>query len=127
MAEFVEVMKQRARMCESIRCADDDGTARCELYKLKKEHDLIDCTRVLFLYPQEFEKNVMDWAKEHPMMTNADKFKEVFGFEPKRVCIYPKRNGFCNKPNCDYCIRDDFWNEEWKEPKETNNDRSKSK
>ena len=49
-------------------------------------------------------------------MTNGEKFKEVFGFEPceDAECILPKsvcdtQDGFCN--NCPFY---DFWNKEYK-------------
>ena len=47
----------------------------------------------------------MKWAKEHQPVTNADKFKEVFGCSPFRIMLF----------------NDDFtkwFHEEYKEPKD---------
>lgn len=66
---------------------------------------------------------VENWAKEHPVKTNADKFIEVFGVEhdPINACI--KHNVKCG--NCPYynydgtCdVTNRFWNAEYKPTKE---------
>ena len=66
---------------------------------------------------------VEKWAKEHPIVTNAEKFKEVFGREPDtQACVTPPIR--CE--DCEYYIPDDtecrvqakFWYAEYKEPKE---------
>lgn len=64
---------------------------------------------------------VEEWAKEHPIVTNADKFREVFGFDmticwdnefPCNECQFCDRNGTCNS-------KEKFWNAEYKgQPKE---------
>lgn len=66
---------------------------------------------------------VTQWAKEHPIVTMADKYKEVFGVEPKNergeyVC--PAWAGFeiCDKEAiCSKGCNEAFWNSEYKEPK----------
>lgn len=64
---------------------------------------------------------VTQWAKEHPIVTRADKFKEVFGVEPKsyNCFVCPHRVGFtdakCNLMQCVKCTNE-FWNSEYKEP-----------
>lgn len=59
---------------------------------------------------------VENWAKEHPVKTNAEKFKEVFGTEPPiNACV---NNIDCE--NCEYygdgdCnVRNLFWDAEYK-------------
>lgn len=55
-------------------------------------------------------------------MTNAEKFKEVFGFEPdpdveNEFCIFTETD--CEKmgvQDCDDCPNNDWWDHEYKEP-----------
>lgn len=64
---------------------------------------------------------VENWAKEHPIVTNADKFREVFGFDmticwdnefPCNECQFCDIDGTCNS-------KEKFWNAEYKEPAES--------
>lgn len=78
---------------------------------------------------------VEQWTKEHPVLTNADKFKEVWGCEltPTLGCLpCPKRFGFtgCRYSNmADTLISEDvcnectnaFWSAEYKAPKKEDN------
>lgn len=68
------------------------------------------------------ENQIEQWAKEHQIVTNAMKFKQVFGIEPEtRACVIPPKR--CE--NCEYYIPDDiecrvqakFWNAEYKPKK----------
>ena len=67
---------------------------------------------------------VENWAKEHPFVTMRDKYKEVFGAEPKLrngSYLCPRYLGF-NDVKCEsgsYCAkcRDEFWHSEYTEPK----------
>lgn len=63
---------------------------------------------------------VEQWSKDHPIITNADKFKEVFGIDPDySMCPLLIKN-------CDYCKRQKecdaadhvFWDLEYKNPEE---------
>lgn len=64
---------------------------------------------------------VEQWAEQHPIVTNADKFKEVFGFDmticwdnefPCNECQFCDIDGTCNS-------KEKFWNAEYKEPAES--------
>ena len=63
---------------------------------------------------------VEKWSKEHPIMTNARKFMEVFGCEPRTgkgsyFCT-PKakrKNDNCSD-NCEDCLK--WWDKGWEEP-----------
>ena len=79
MAEFTEVMKQRERMCESFH--DKYGDPKCNECLINRE-SLFGCSDYVTHYYKEAEKIIMDWAKAHPIKTNADKFEEVFGVKP---------------------------------------------
>ncbi len=65
---------------------------------------------------------VEQWSKEHPIITNADKFKEVFGKEPKDGIAEYLCPSFvlkcCPHNGCDNCKKS-FWESEYKEPTES--------
>lgn len=115
MAEFIEVIKQRERMCCCSKCDS------CLIHKENNGYYL-DCSLFIVEHPQEAEEIIMNWAKEHPIKTNADKFKEVFGFEPcTDLCVLEKNikckeckyKGTTENESC--CSK--WWEEEYKEPK----------
>lgn len=106
--EFVKVMKAKERMCGFYkgRCAEcglsfqNNGKSKCSSF----------CTQ----YPQQAEKIILHWEEEHPVQTNADKFKEVFGRTPM-ACVFEDYD--CNCEKCNECYLADFWQQEYKEPK----------
>ena len=101
MAEFVEVMKQKKRMCND-----------CE--QVNMCHKCYGSMNYINQNPQEAEEIIMKWASEHPIKTNADKFKEVFGLEPYSEYCPSK----CTEKECLVCEYRHFWSQEYKEPKE---------
>ena len=74
MADFQMVLAERERMCDSFL-----GCMRCPLAKAQKE--FVSCKNWTVENPAEAERIIMQWSKEHPVMTNAMKFKEVFGYD----------------------------------------------
>lgn len=82
MAEFTEVMKQKSRMCKSNI---ENCLLRCPMYKTENGRNM-QCASFMSSYPQEAESIIMDWAKEHPVKINIEKFTEIFGFKPALVC-----------------------------------------
>lgn len=100
---FVEVMNARTRMCESFK-----GCGGCPLSGM-------DCRNLCDRKPEQAQEIIMKWAKEHPLKTNADKFKEVFGFEHNHDCPMSGSN-CCNKNSvCYVCEYYEFWQQEYKE------------
>lgn len=100
MAEYQEVIKQLKRICERYRA--DVCCANCPL---KDVRGVYHCWRWISEEPEKAEELIMQWAKEHQPVTNADKFKEVFGCRPFRIMLF----------------NDDFikWlHEEYKEPED---------
>lgn len=91
--------------CSGVDCND------CPMHK-------IVCGRGQ-IRPFEAIEIVENWAKQHPIKTNADKFKEVFGFEPTPIyCV--NNNMKCS--DCEYfdynnglCDVSIFWDAEYKE------------
>ena len=68
---------------------------------------------------------VEKWGKEHPIVTRADKYKEVFGIEPKYlggsfICPgTPRNQDYCDSHTCEEC-KSNYWNEEYVEPEKEN-------
>ena len=67
-------------------------------------------------------QTVEKWAKEHPFVTNANKFEDTWGHKPVRTddswfCPSIFKDVECNSSiDCDKCTSE-FWNSEYKEPK----------
>ena len=59
MAEFVEVMKQKDRMCKTVDCS------KCRLHYLNNGTDT-GCGDFTEERPQETERIVTEWAKANP-------------------------------------------------------------
>lgn len=108
MAEFIEVMKTKERMCDSF--------SDCRKCPLGGENDM-HCT-FEFHDAEETEKIIMEWVKEQPVITNRDKFNEVFGVEFGADLSKTKCPFICGgRESCIGCPYDDFWDREYKEPK----------
>lgn len=75
MAEFQKVMKQYDRMCNGIIKCDE-----CPISMTNNGTD-VSCSDLMRKYPEEAERIIMEWASENPVITNAMKFKEVFGYD----------------------------------------------
>lgn len=110
MAEFREVINAMNRMCASF----PHTCKGCPLNDIKEN----TCATTIKHSPEEVEKRIMQWAKEHPVKTNADKFKEVFGVEINHSysdCIF-KYTSVCKDISYCVCEYADFWEQEYKEP-----------
>lgn len=84
MAEYQEVAKTYDRLCESY-----DECYKCPMFRNRDKNDPIACRYwALLVNPKKAEKIIMTWAKEHPVKTNADKFKEIFGDEPYTITLF---------------------------------------
>lgn len=116
MAEFIEVMKQRERMCKQFSLCDS-----CPIF-INTNGRYSSCNRFIVTNPEYAEEIIMKWTEENPIMTNEDKFKEVFGFIPdKGYC--PHDCTLIGDPACDDCEYKNFWMNEYKEPdKEKSNE-----
>lgn len=117
-----EYQKNIIRMWDSIR-SDYKGESRCAG---------VDCTNCPFngkvcytedgripFHAYDAVEIIEEWAKTHPVVTNADKFQEFFGFEaPKNVCV---RKKYASCEECEYynakcgiCgANEKFWNAEY--------------
>ena len=109
---IVEFLKDYQRMCRSYKdCIDG-----CPLYEK-------ECFGALLI---AFENNslnaiagaVEQWSKEHPIVTNAGKFEEVFGRPPKFqsgdwYCPPIVTEPCCVGLDCNICRK--WWEEPYKE------------
>lgn len=102
---YKEAQKIRERICRNYEACRgcplaDDNNGKGE-----------PCVEMFGFYPNETEEILKKWQAEHPIVTNREKFIEVFGdkfFEidcPEHVI---KRR---NIP----CCNDDWWNQEYEE------------
>lgn len=93
MADFQEVTKMYGRLCDSF-----DDCRKCPMFRNRDKNDKIPCSYwTLIVDSETAEKVILDWAKKHPVKTNRDKFREVFGMD---IITY----------------QDDWANQEYKEP-----------
>lgn len=79
MAEFKTVMSERGRMCSCLICK------HCGLYFENNGHGM-NCSDFVRKYLEEAEDIIMQWSSEHPIMTNREKFEEVFGKDLFKLC-----------------------------------------
>lgn len=128
MAEFVEVIKQKNRMCSTIRVC-----VKCRLGIGADNHNMF-CTEYMKQYPDEAEGIIMDWAAENPEKTNLEVLKETikekFGSEIAEMmirridttvsdCFGMECKKGCEKEEpCNYCRFHGFWSREYVEPVE---------
>ena len=112
--EFKEAIKTRERMCDYYKSCD-----RCPLEGFPS-----GCVDGIFETENTdgYERIIEEWAKEHLVVTNADKYIEVikntFGEDLEKTkirgaCVERVRGIKCIH-NCKKCLR--WWDEEYKEP-----------
>lgn len=115
-----EYKKNLVRMFDSIRveCKGKDSCAGVDCNNCPFYERVCNVTR---LRPYEVIEVIERWTDEHPIITNAMKFKEVFGTEVlKDACVNgDKQCKECEYFNGDSCdVRKRFWYEEYKPTKE---------
>lgn len=114
--EFKEAIKIRRRMCNYYVECDD-----CPLYKPSRYCKNFPMSEEEI---EEYEKILEEFAKEHPVVTNAEKYIEVIKnvfdgdvdkTKTRSVCIKFILGIECNDEcTCKECLR--WWDEEYKEP-----------
>lgn len=75
MAEFMTVMREYDRMCNSGMGCDN-----CQV-SASNNGTGVSCYQFIREFPGKAERIVMKWSEENPIMTNRKKFAEVFGFD----------------------------------------------
>lgn len=74
MAEFKTVMRELQRLCSGRKCGS------CPVGSKTFNERESYCSVWVKNHPEEAERIIMKWSAEHPIMTNAKKFEQVFGF-----------------------------------------------
>lgn len=119
MAGYTDIVKIKNRMCKTIK--------KCQACPLWTVTDGVvsNCKDKELDNPEEIERICFGWAIEHPEITNADKFFEIFGFNPiNQCCVKASDCPMCKPggPNkCDGCKYEKFWQKPYSESKEKQN------
>lgn len=116
MWDSIRTLKRGSADCIGVSCRD------CPLYNRS-------CVSRGSIYRAEKSIEIVtQWAKEHPIVTNEQKYEEVFGVKPVNIeaetesYVCPKFIGFgvgisCNaQSSCGEC-KEKFWRSEYKPPK----------
>lgn len=82
MAKFQEIAKEYKRMCDKNKIC-----SKCPI-KTVMNNTIDSCGTWILINPETAENIIMKWSAEHPVETNEDKFKEVFGYDPYTVTIF---------------------------------------
>ena len=113
--EFKDVVKIRNRMCDYYKKCDGCPLAGTQFGCVSGMAEVENA--------DEYERIIENWAKEHPVVTNVDKYIEVmkntFGEDVDKTVIRESCIGNflgieCIK-HCSECYK--WWDEEYKEPK----------
>jgi len=113
--EALVFLNEYKRMCEST----GGGCAVCPMSTGNNKHN-VTCSHLLTKCPEDACKIVEQWSKEHPIITNAMKFKEVFGHKPQSIngiifCPPVTPGAFeCDRVDCMKCL--EWWDKQYKEP-----------
>ena len=103
-------IQEMARIYKRIcKVYDESSCKKCPLTG-SNFTDATDCLDAIIQFPDEYEKVLLDWAKENPAPTNRDKFFEMFG---DRNYQHPNCKVVCELIPCCDC---DWWNLEYVEP-----------
>jgi len=104
--EALDFLKEAKRKCSSTACEvcqNENYAVLCPISEYPDEK------------LEELVSGIEQWSKEHPIITNAQKFKEVFGLEPKSDRCPPfATNDYCTGRKCIDCMS--WWDEPYKEP-----------
>jgi len=113
--EAIEFLKETQRMCSSYKeCTD------CPLKELASFAGYKACRIYMLNECEKAISAVEAWSKEHPIITNARKFEEVFGQKPQSIngIIYcpPFKPGAinCDHVDCMKCL--EWWDKQYEEP-----------
>ena len=115
-----EFEKEYIRMMDSLR-TELKGTEGCGGVDCRGcEFDKICSQGNVNFKAFDVIEVVEKWSKDHPITTNAQKFKEVFGFVPDDgACVFLFPCSQCSYPNDGLCTKR-FWTAEYKAPEDRN-------
>ena len=119
-----EYEKTYIRMMDSIR-TNCKGSKNCNDVDCNRCPIEDACSRGSLAFNAfTIMETVEKWGKEHPLVTRADKFEEVFGYMPNDPVYdnYPCPNAIgadlhsCKSKTCANCKKE-YWESEYVEPK----------
>lgn len=122
MKKEFNYLKERSKMFNSIgrieRYCDGINCRECPFNELREKYvSSFRCWEAEVKHPEEYEAIVRKWSEEHPVVTNREKFKEVFGFELTEDTLYDCVGAKCTEDaNCSTCKYNNFWRKEYKGP-----------
>ena len=109
--DALEYFKTKNKMTNNCK-------VNCDICPLSYDNNSkgIGCSKFETFYPNEAIKIVEEWGKEHPFISNMDKYREViketFGDDLIDICDKQVPNFKCSSfDSCDECI--EFWNSEY--------------
>ena len=100
-----EYEKTYVRMMDSIR-SSYKGSRSCtgaNCSRCPLENACTDSQSRIFDSAKHMEI-VDQWGKDHPVVTNGDKFKEVFGATREQICFRPDSKDSCTEVGCN-CLK----------------------
>lgn len=111
--KYLEIKSRMTNSCGMDCC-------NC-LLSYKNNGKAVSCTVFERKYPDEAIKIVEVWGKEHPFVTNMDKYKEIiretFGDNFIQICFRENvPTCRCRDFNCSEC--EEFWGREYKKKEE---------
>ena len=89
MAEYTTVVKERRRMCKEVQTCN-----KCPISAINNKTKTY-CDNFMSASPEEADRIIMQWSKDHPVMTNRRKFEEVFGHNIASMLETSCRNSAC--------------------------------
>lgn len=95
-----DYLKEKERMCRT------EGCARCPLSP-RNNGTPCGCSKYQADFPDKAVIIVDEWSRQHPIVTNRDKFAEVFGAMSFAAFVWNnlKSGGY-----------DEWWDKEYKAP-----------
>lgn len=112
--EFQKFWKERERMC---KYHEGFCKQKCPLFSVRSIQYRHNCRLDCSDFPEEAEKIVEQWAKEHPVVTNGQKYQEIMGQTFGEA--YPDGVLGLKTSGGEHGIQytDDWWNAEYQPPK----------
>ncbi len=84
-------LKEYKRMCDSYYWCTN-----CPINKICLSNGLKNCREAIQKKSEETITKVEEWSREHPPMTNAKKFEEIFGIKHENAEMPYKGRTFPN-------------------------------
>ena len=109
--DAVLFVREYQRMCDAEYKKGDTWCRSCPLFPVRvRLSQPIMCKDLILDHIEDFAPIVEQWSKEHPVQTNEEMFKEVFG-SLIGIFVYSRGEYGCFIPQ-------NWWGEPYEAPKE---------